>query len=327
MRAQVVEAAELAAGWVERPAAVAAGMLVVARCARTHFHDPAWRSKVKDPVVTTESETVRFESLSGCAGVLARLELEWTGPVRDGRTNVDFNAAMRAALARVTDASPMHLRVGEDAIEVLTAEGGVVEGRVPLPARWRRGFAEAAVAERGVAGRLRFDAPSAVRLVREAARARGDGTWHVLPAGRLGRTARPGAVGCGGVERLRLLEPLVPVVAGLTVGGAPSGATAWTAALPGARLTLVLSPARRRGFTGEGGVPGDSPRAAGARRLVEAGAVRADIDGRWWVRASGGAEHRVRLDPDACTCPWWSRHPGDRGPCKHVLAARMAAGG
>ena len=28
---------------------------------------------------------------------------------------------------------------------------------------------------------------------------------------------------------------------------------------------------------------------------------------------------------DICTCPWWGKHQGTRGPCKHVLAARMAA--
>ena len=36
-------------------------------------------------------------------------------------------------------------------------------------------------------------------------------------------------------------------------------------------------------------------------------------------------EHRVRLRPegDTCTCPWYGKHQGDRGPCKHVLAARL----
>ncbi len=35
--------------------------------------------------------------------------------------------------------------------------------------------------------------------------------------------------------------------------------------------------------------------------------------------------HRVSLSPeqDACTCPWYSKHQGKRGPCKHVLAARI----
>ena len=38
-----------------------------------------------------------------------------------------------------------------------------------------------------------------------------------------------------------------------------------------------------------------------------------------------GVEHRVVLagGGDKCTCPWYSRHRGQRGPCKHILAARL----
>jgi len=37
--------------------------------------------------------------------------------------------------------------------------------------------------------------------------------------------------------------------------------------------------------------------------------------------------HRVTFasPDDTCTCPWWGKHRGTRGPCKHVLAARLAA--
>jgi len=35
--------------------------------------------------------------------------------------------------------------------------------------------------------------------------------------------------------------------------------------------------------------------------------------------------HHVRLreDLDRCSCPWFSKHQGGRGPCKHILAARL----
>jgi hypothetical protein len=37
----------------------------------------------------------------------------------------------------------------------------------------------------------------------------------------------------------------------------------------------------------------------------------------------------VRLSPSGvrCTCPWFSKHQGQRGPCKHVLAAQMFVDG
>lgn len=65
------------------------------------------------------------------------------------------------------------------------------------------------------------------------------------------------------------------------------------------------------------------PRLSGARRLLETDAVSiartSPLDA---IVKSGGVEHRVR-DADGelrCTCPWFARHQGSRGPCKHVLA-------
>jgi len=71
------------------------------------------------------------------------------------------------------------------------------------------------------------------------------------------------------------------------------------------------------------------PRLQSAEKLVDTGATRivnrpgdneADVE-----IASGDMTYFVRLRPDGdrCTCPWFSRHQGQRGPCKHVLAARM----
>ncbi len=75
----------------------------------------------------------------------------------------------------------------------------------------------------------------------------------------------------------------------------------------------------------------ERPRLRQARALVEAGAVRIEpaADGAGvvgWVTGRT-TEYRVRTGPDgrACTCPWWSRHPGDRGPCAHLLAVELVA--
>ena len=39
--------------------------------------------------------------------------------------------------------------------------------------------------------------------------------------------------------------------------------------------------------------------------------------------------HQVRLpaDHDRCSCPWFSKLQGERGPCKHILAARLLRDG
>jgi SWIM zinc finger. len=72
-----------------------------------------------------------------------------------------------------------------------------------------------------------------------------------------------------------------------------------------------------------------NPRLTAARELVAAGAVRIVRDARGTpVSATvrtGWGDREVRLADGSCTCPWWWDHRGSRGPCKHVLAARIAA--
>lgn len=69
------------------------------------------------------------------------------------------------------------------------------------------------------------------------------------------------------------------------------------------------------------------PRLRDATALVTAGAVR--FDGATAYVRSGETEHVVRRtdDGDRCTCPWYAKHKGARGPCKHVLAADLVRRG
>ena len=78
------------------------------------------------------------------------------------------------------------------------------------------------------------------------------------------------------------------------------------------------------------------PRLKNARKLLSEGKVRiltqtkaapaaeADVE----VQGSD-AVHLVQLRAagDKCTCPWFGKHLGQRGPCKHVLAARILVEG
>jgi hypothetical protein len=80
------------------------------------------------------------------------------------------------------------------------------------------------------------------------------------------------------------------------------------------------------------------PRLLDARKLVAEKRVRIvsqtgagdDLRAEAYVQGTD-VEHRVRLQPDPegdkCTCPWYGKHQGDRGPCKHVLAVRIVLQG
>lgn len=75
----------------------------------------------------------------------------------------------------------------------------------------------------------------------------------------------------------------------------------------------------------------NQPRLVAARELVANNAVRSaetPHESNWLVQGTG-VEHFVRLRPEAdrCTCQWFNRYQGNRGPCKHILAARLTSDG
>ncbi len=64
-----------------------------------------------------------------------------------------------------------------------------------------------------------------------------------------------------------------------------------------------------------------------AEKLLEENKVEiiSKTDNRVEARVAGsGVSHSVVLDNDQerCTCTWYSRNQGERGPCKHVLAVK-----
>jgi hypothetical protein len=70
------------------------------------------------------------------------------------------------------------------------------------------------------------------------------------------------------------------------------------------------------------------PRLRDARELVEGKGVRIIRRQGEQVEAlvpGSGFDHRVSLSGEEarCTCPWFAKHRGLRGPCKHVLAAQI----
>jgi hypothetical protein len=388
-------------------------MLACAAVARSRYFTPgSVVALLRDPVVTSSEDRLRFESFSSCCGVHARLDLLpaafAAAPAASGTTNVDFNDAMRAALAGAAVSGPLLLSVGSGELVVDTASGSVSERKVPLPDRWVKGFGEVQALARRMRPVGELTGAAVQRFVRSIPRAARRPVWVAAEGGGLSLTAaaRPGAACIAGPHRLAELGPLLRFARRLRVYGpdakvgmaeAPS---AWELDLGTARFTLTVSPEKYRGFSGEGALLGlladdevaaDAqvlmpwlgwasrvevpraavavglapqrvsaalgylaatghvgydlaeesffrrelpfgavpeamhPRLADARELIASGAVT-PCDGGALVR-TGEVEHRVTFVSagDRCTCPWWGKHQGSRGPCKHVLAARIAA--
>jgi len=75
------------------------------------------------------------------------------------------------------------------------------------------------------------------------------------------------------------------------------------------------------------------PRLSNARKLIDANKISqisaaAQNAPAIFEVVGTGTTHRVRIEEDggACTCPWFSKYQGQRGPCKHILAASILSG-
>lgn len=403
-------------GKVRQPHVVASMLLTLAKVVSTRFFLPL-NPALLDPVVTSSEQMLRFEGFSSCCGVYARADLgrdTFDADIQGrGTTNVDFNAAMRSALAQVRQSDPVRLAVGAEAVQLSRAEEAVVEKKVKMPVRWIKGFTEVQAYLPGLQPRFTVSAHEALRFLRTLAGAGSakQAAWVTeLGKGlRLSQRATKGAVRVTGTERIRILEPLLPHAQTMRVwADEGSEVSAWEVVFPTGRFSILISPELARGFSGEGQVlqrlagkgwqdalphvraglrwqaridaqelsasaglarpqvesalavlgsrglvgfdlasgayfhrelPFDMdkvetlhPRLVEARELVNEKKVRivsqagADdgLQAEAYVQGTG-VEHRVRLQPteDTCTCPWYGKHQGDRGPCKHVLAARL----
>ena len=405
-------------GFLEHPGVVASALLVVARVSRTRFYTPpnvvAAVLRAADPVVTSTDEGLRFEAFSVCCGVYVRLDVLSSALDSQfwatGVTNVDINPPLRQALAGLRALEPLHLSVGAEEVRVTTLDGAVTEEKVTLPTRWCRGFAETQFLSAHMGLRHELDSSSTRSFIQGLPRSTATKSvmWATTSMRSLRLASGPstGAVCLAGPERLRVVEPLLRYATGLKAYAAEANsrslpmASGWVMDLPGARLTIALSPEKPRGFSGEGavltglststvdddadlvsamlsfepridiarlaadtalnptrvtdalGVLASSgqvgydlaadayfhrplplvpealtvlhPRLGNAQALAGCGAVTRTGDGDYTVR-SGEVDYLVHLSPegDRCTCPWWAKHRGTRGPCKHVLAARI----
>ena len=73
----------------------------------------------------------------------------------------------------------------------------------------------------------------------------------------------------------------------------------------------------------------DNPRLVSAQKLVESKSIEAVAGQPGHFRVTSGKNmYLVILNEESavCSCPWHTRHSENRGPCKHVLAARMNFG-
>ncbi len=249
-------------GFVGRPDVLAAALLAVTEVAATRYadHGLAQRLANLDPVVTGSGDRLRFESFSACNGVHARFDLLAdgidAGEVGFGTTNIDINQPLRNALESVRREEMLHMDVGVEGLQTSTLKESHQEERVQLDERWIRGLAEVPGVVRDMELRATLTPQMIGVLLRGLPKSRPPGPSVFVIATRSGvrMSSRPlpGAVHLAGTTRLRSLYRVGRFITSLQVFTDDVGATAWVATLPGGRLTLVLTAAPYRSFSGDG---------------------------------------------------------------------------
>ena len=249
-------------GRIREPRVLGEMLLVLSEVVRTHFFLPRPPAAL-DPVVTSSPEMLRLEGFSGCCGVYARADLPAAAFDREiqgrGTTNVDFNTAMRTALARLRDSDSAMLNVGREGVELVREGESVVEKKVKLPVRWIKGFSEVQAYQPGLKLKLEVPAAEARRFLRSLPSGTGPKrTSFVVQSGkslRLTQVEKAGAIPVQGMNRLRVLDPLFSCAHGLRIWlDESSGVSGWEVVFATGRFLLVISPELYRGFSGEGQV-------------------------------------------------------------------------
>jgi hypothetical protein len=288
-------------GRLTRPKRAAELLRSLVEVVQTRFHmPPAMLARIlalADPVVTGSGDLLRFEAFSACCSTYGRVDflpeaIEGTWHSR-GTTNVEFNAAMRAALARIGESDSVGVAVGSDEVKLSRGGESVVERKVTLPVRWLKGFVEVQAYQARMIRKLEIGGFEAMRFLRSIPKGRVTTSGWVVSSGRglrLSQTAARQGIRVGRVQRLHILDDLARYAKALCIyADEQNQASAWELVLDEARFTLVLSPDVSRGFSGEGQVLTDL-----AARRWEDSLTR--------VRASLRWDTRIKPDSLAAAC-------------------------
>lgn len=268
-------------GRVRRPDVASAGLRCLVEVASTRYFNPIPGGFASlDPIVTAQGDRLRCEAFSACNGVYARLDL--LGESLDdhalgfGTTNIDINAPLALALAGIGREEALHLNVGPERIEFAAGAERHVERKVALPERWVRALAETQCLASSMGLRAELDGVAWRRFAQGLSLSGGSGAGSTLwvlpsPAGlrqtahpQAGAVPLPGTARLGAVRRVQHLVQRVRIYAPAVNASTPGAVGVWEFQLPGARLSMMLSPDPWRSFSGEGAVLASLGRAQSA---------------------------------------------------------------
>jgi len=250
-------------GNVGQPFILARCLITLSNIVKSSFNlSPFQMGLLKDPIVTAGNERLRFEGFSHCAGVYARVDVLPDGLdgefLENGTTNVDFNQPMITALGSIRPNEKIMLSVGQKEVGLYKEENKIIERKVPLPTKWIKGLGTVQVYLSESEERHTFNKIQTQQLFRGMPKGIVKSDYYLIVRGNkpiFSPVKSADAVCIGGLNRLRLLEPLLPYIDCMKVFSHTNRqSTTWQLYMGNIRFSFSLSRESWRGFSGEGAI-------------------------------------------------------------------------
>lgn len=248
-------------GKLTDPFIVSRCLITMSNVVKSSFNlSPFQMALLKDPIVTAGNERIRFEGFSHCAGVYARVDVMPDGHdgefLENGTTNVDFNPPMISALSAIRKNENVVLSVGQKEVGLHREGEKTVERKVPLPIKWIKGLTTVQIYLADATEEVKGNRIQAVQLFRTIPKGTVKTDYYLVKRGNqwmFSPMKSNNAICIGGVHRLKLLEPLIPLIDEFKVFPHPDmQSTTWQLYFGPVRFSLTLSRDHWRGFSGEG---------------------------------------------------------------------------
>jgi len=248
-------------GGLTNPYTTARCLITLSNVVQSSFNlSPFQIALMKDPIVTAGNEKIRFEGFSHCAGIYARVDVLPGGHdgefIDNGTTNVDFNQPMISALSRINKTEKVLLSVGKKEVTVQSDSGKVIERKVPLPVKWIKGLTTVQLFLADTEKIFSFNRIQALQLFQTIPNGKVKTDYYLVVRGNRPQftpVKSDSAICIGGINRLKLLEPLLAHADELRVfAHSNMQSTTWQLYFGPLRFSLSLSRDSWRGFSGEG---------------------------------------------------------------------------
>jgi len=215
---------------------------------------------LRDPIVSAGTERIRFEGFSSCNGVYVRLDMKPEAIdgefIANGTTNVDFNDPMLNALNSIQKNEKVTLAVGQQDMQVITANAKVTEKKVTLPMRWIKGLTSVQLYLADMDLKFELNKIQTIQLFQTLPKGSVKGDFFITKrAGKFmfSTLATTDGVRIGGIHRLRLLEGILAIVDKIFIyESADCETCAVVCEFGKMQLLMAFSPDAYRGFSGEG---------------------------------------------------------------------------